>query len=115
MLNGFGGAMNRLGYTWDRGMFGTDRGQYDELEAVLSACSGVALFRKSAFLTAGGFDRRFFMYQEAVDLCCRFWLLGWQVITPPSARGLHESSGSTRKSRLREFQARASVRPSTGR
>ena len=29
LLNGVGGGMNRLGYTWDIGMFEEDRGQYD--------------------------------------------------------------------------------------
>src|SRR5690606_18301682 len=29
-LNGVGGCMNRLGYSWDRGMYEKDEGQYDQ-------------------------------------------------------------------------------------
>lgn len=98
-LNGVGGAMNYLGYTWDRGMFETDRGQYDRSEEVLFASAGAGLFRRHAFLEAGGFDEAFFMYHEDVDLCWRLWLLGYRVITAPRAEALHHFSASTRKSR----------------
>lgn len=98
-LNGVGGAMNYLGYTWDRGMFEQDRGQYDRSEEVLFACGGAALFRRSAFLDAGDFDERFFMYHEDVDLCWRLWLLGHRVVTAPQARIYHRFSASTRDNR----------------
>ncbi len=98
-LNGVGGAMNYLGYTWDRGMFELDEGQFDRSEEVLFASAGAALFRRSAFLTAGGFDERFFMYHEDVDLCWRFWLLGFRVITAPQAVALHHFGGSTREAK----------------
>ncbi len=96
-LNGVGGMMNSLGYTWDRGMFETDRGQYDQPQEVLFASAGAALFRRSAFLEAGGFDERFFMYHEDVDLCWRLWLLGHRVVTAPKAVALHHFSASTRE------------------
>ncbi|RPJ59558.1 MAG: glycosyltransferase family 2 protein [Acidobacteria bacterium] len=94
-LNGVGGAMNYLGYTWDRGMFEVDAGQLDQPAEVLFASAGAALFRRSTFLTAGGFDERFFMYHEDVDLCWRFWLLGHRVLTAPRAVALHHFGGST--------------------
>ena len=98
-LNGVGGIMNYLGYTWDRGMFEADRGQYDQPAEVLFASAGAALFRRSAFLEAGGFDERFFMYHEDVDLCWRLWLLGFRVVTAPRAVAFHHFGGSTRDSR----------------
>ena len=98
-LNGVGGMMNTLGYTWDRGMFEADRGQYDEPAEVLFASAGAALFRRSTFLEAGGFDERFFMYHEDVDLCWRLWLLGFRVVTAPGAVAFHHFGGSTRDSR----------------
>ena len=97
VLNGVGGSMNYLGYTWDRGMFEKDRGQYDHSDEVLFACGGAALFRRSSFLSAGGFDRRFFMYHEDVDLCWRSWILGYRVVTAPRARVFHRFSASTRE------------------
>ncbi len=98
-LNGVGGAMNYLGYTWDRGMFEADEGQLDQPEEVLFASAGAALFRRSTFLTVGGFDERFFMYHEDVDLCWRFWLLGSRVVTAPRALALHHFGGSTRQAK----------------
>jgi GT2 family glycosyltransferase len=97
LLNGVGGAMNRLGYTWDRGMFEPDHGQWDHPAEVLFACAGAALFRKQAFCDAGGFDEAFFMYHEDVDLCWRFWLLGGKVVTAPSAVAYHHFGGATKR------------------
>ena len=98
-LNGVGGMMNYLGYTWDRGMFETDCGQYDQTEEVLFASAGAALFRRSMFLEAGGFDEHFFMYHEDVDLCWRLWLFGNRVVTAPQAVAIHHFSGSTQMSK----------------
>jgi len=44
-----------------------------------------------------GFDERFFLYLEDVDLCYRVWQLGWEVWYLPSAEVLHLLGGSTRK------------------
>ena len=49
ILNGVGGSMNYLGYTWDRGMNECDRGQYDTVQEVLFASAGAALFRRDIF------------------------------------------------------------------
>lgn len=98
-INGVGGCMNRIGYTWDRGMFEPDRGQYDQPSDVLFASAGAALFRREAFLRVGGFDERFFMYHEDVDLCWRLWILGYRVTTAPDARALHHFGGTTKSAR----------------
>ena len=95
VLNGVGGAMNQLGYTWDLGMFEEDKGQYDQSREVLFASAGAALFRRSVFLESGGFDKGFFMYHEDVDLCWRFWLLGFRVLTAPGAVAYHHFGAST--------------------
>ncbi|HSR53397.1 MAG TPA: glycosyltransferase family 2 protein [Acidobacteriota bacterium] len=99
LLNGVGGAMNRLGYTWDRGMYEEDKGQYDRIQEVLFASAGAALFRRSTFLEAGGFDDSFFMYHEDVDLCWRLWIQGHRVVTAPSAVVYHHFGGATQKTR----------------
>jgi len=98
-LNGVGGAMNYIGYTWDRGMFEPDSGQYDRSDDVLFASAGAALFSRAAFLGCGGFDERFFMYHEDVDLCWRFWIQGYRVVTEPTAVAFHHFGGSTREAR----------------
>lgn len=104
LLNGVGGCMNFVGYAWDRGMFEEDRGQYDQPEEVLFASAGAALFCRPSFLEAGGFDERFFMYHEDVDLCWRLWLLGYRVITAPQAVAYHHFGGATRRARGLEWR-----------
>lgn len=96
VLNGVGGCMNRLGYSWDRGYGEQDLGQYDEPADVLFASAGAALFDRCALLEAGGFDERFFMYHEDVDLGWRLRLGGRRVVTAPAARALHHFGGTTR-------------------
>jgi GT2 family glycosyltransferase len=98
-LNGVGGGMNKLGYTWDIGMFEKDNGQYDSPSEVIFAPASAALFRKSAVIEAGGFDESFFMYHEDVDLGWRMWLLGHRIVTCPKAIAYHHFGGSTKASR----------------
>jgi GT2 family glycosyltransferase len=94
-LNGVGGCMNALGYTWDRGMFERDTGQYDEPEEVLFASAAAALFRRATFLETGGFDERFFMYHEDVDLGWRLWLSGYRIVTQPQSVVYHHFGAAT--------------------
>ena len=98
-LNGVGGCMNRLGYTWDRGMFEEDLGQYDEPAPVIFASAGASLFRRSTLEHLGGFDEGMFMYHEDVDLGWRLWLSGHQVRTAPAAVAFHHFAGTTKASR----------------
>jgi GT2 family glycosyltransferase len=99
ILNGVGGCMNLLGYTWDRGMFEEDEGQFDEIEPVIFAPAAAALFSRKHFLEVGGFDERFFMYHEDVDLGWRLWLLGSQILTAPRAVVHHHFGGSTKENK----------------
>jgi N-acetylglucosaminyl-diphospho-decaprenol L-rhamnosyltransferase len=47
------------------------------------------LLRRSAFEAVGGFDERYFMYVEDVDLCWRLWRTGWRVAYEPAGRVVH--------------------------
>lgn len=51
--------------------------------------------RREAFDAVGGFDDRYFMYMEDVDLCWRLWRAGWRVGYEPSARVVHAIGRST--------------------
>lgn len=95
ILNGVGGCMNRVGYTWDRGMFEPDRGQYDRSEEVFFACAGACLMRREAFEAAGGFDELFFMYHEDVDLCWTLRQMGGDILTVPQAVVYHKFGGTS--------------------
>jgi N-acetylglucosaminyl-diphospho-decaprenol L-rhamnosyltransferase len=53
------------------------------------------LVRRSAFGRVGGFDERYFMYMEDVDLGDRLGKAGWQSVYVPSAEVLHHKGHST--------------------
>jgi GT2 family glycosyltransferase len=73
-----------------------DEGQYDSTGfEPFSFCGGAALLRKAVFEQAGGFDEKFFMYVEDVDLSWRLRLLGYEVRLAPEAKVAHFFSGST--------------------
>lgn len=49
---------------------------------------------RNAFQAVAGFDLRFFLYWEDVDLCRRMQQVGWQVVLVPDARALHKRGHS---------------------
>jgi N-acetylglucosaminyl-diphospho-decaprenol L-rhamnosyltransferase len=53
------------------------------------------LVRRSAFGRVGGFDERYFMYMEDVDLGDRLAQAGWLSVYVPSAEVLHHKGHST--------------------
>ena len=52
------------------------------------------LVRTAAVRQVGGFDARFFMYFEEVDLCRRLAAYGWQTWYEPAAAVIHHHSQS---------------------
>jgi len=66
-------------------------------EREVTFASGCALFaRRSALEQLGGFDPRFFMYEEDVELCLRARELGIRIRYIPQALVLHRVQGSSR-------------------
>jgi N-acetylglucosaminyl-diphospho-decaprenol L-rhamnosyltransferase len=58
--------------------------------------SGALLFlRRSALDSVGGWDERYFMYMEDVDLCWRLRRIGWRVAYEPSGHATHVQGAST--------------------
>jgi N-acetylglucosaminyl-diphospho-decaprenol L-rhamnosyltransferase len=55
------------------------------------------LFPCSVYEKAGGFDERYFLYYEDVDLCARLQLLGNQVILCPRAKVVHHARRSSHR------------------
>lgn len=53
------------------------------------------LCRRSAFDRAGGFDERFFLYFEDIDLCVRMRAAGSRLLYVPQARVFHEGGATT--------------------
>ena len=67
---------------------------------------GAALMiRAETLAQVGGFDERFFMYCEEVDLCRRVKAAGWGVYCVPQAEIVHLVAQSTRQFRDRMFVA----------
>ena len=57
------------------------------------------LLRRTAFEAVGGFDERFFMYFEDVDLSRRIRLAGWRLASVDDAVAYHVKGGSRRSDR----------------
>ena len=53
------------------------------------------LMRRAAFAEIGGFDERYFMYMEDVDLGDRLGRAGWLNVYVPSAEIMHDKGHST--------------------
>jgi GT2 family glycosyltransferase len=75
----------------------------DENEsAAVDAVSGSFMFiRRSLFDQLGGFDERFFMYGEDIDLCWRVRELGYEVWYHPLTQIIHRKGQSSARSPLR--------------
>jgi N-acetylglucosaminyl-diphospho-decaprenol L-rhamnosyltransferase len=63
------------------------------------------LLRGPAFDEVGGFDERYFMYMEDVDLGDRFGRAGWQNVYVPTAEVLHDKGHSTGRDPARNLAA----------
>jgi N-acetylglucosaminyl-diphospho-decaprenol L-rhamnosyltransferase len=56
------------------------------------------LLRKDAFHQLGGFDTRFYMYCEDVDLCARLRLAGWRIQVNAEFMVIHDAQRASQKS-----------------
>lgn len=56
------------------------------------------VFRRDVYRQMGGFNEKFFLYYEDVDLCARIWLKGLRVALIPGARVTHEARRSSHRS-----------------
>lgn len=58
------------------------------------------LFDSTAFRAINGFDEKFFLYYEDVDICARLRNLGHKIIACPSCRVIHDGQRASRRSAL---------------
>lgn len=56
------------------------------------------LWRSAAFRAVGGFDERYFLYYEDVDICARLPRQGFRVTLVPAARVTHHAQRASRRS-----------------
>jgi len=56
------------------------------------------IYRRDAYQKIGGFDdRRFFMYLEDADICCRLIKSGWQTMINPDFQVVHMAQRASRR------------------
>ena len=99
VLDDTGDFLRRDGSAEQRGRFRRDRGLFDEPGEVWGACAGAALYRRDAVLGIGGFEERFVMYLEDVDLALRLRLAGWGCRYEPAIARHHGASAEAHRSR----------------
>ena len=62
-------------------------------------CAGMfMLFRSQDFERLGGFDERYFLYYEDVDICVRVWQQGVRVVACPKVSVVHDARRDSRRS-----------------
>jgi len=77
---------------------------------VFAAPGAAPLFRRRVYDLLGGYEERFFLYYEDVDLAFRAALAGHHALLVPSARVVHRLGATTRSmARLRFYVARNSM------
>ncbi len=95
-------TINSLGVALGPDGAGTDIGMHDPddpddcVARDLDVFTGGAVLLRRTFLEdSGGFDERFFLYYEDVDLALRGRELGWRYRLAPASRVRHRGSATT--------------------
>ena len=73
----------------DLGVVYNSKTKIDEIREVSSAKGASMLVRSDIFKKLGGFDQKFFVTFEDVDLCWRSWILGYRVLIIPASIVYH--------------------------
>ena len=95
MINNAGTRIDGEGRFGDRGIFEFDHGQFDLVTDVPALCGASVLLRRTMLERIGGFDTRYFMYFEDVDLSWRARRAGWRLVYTPRSRLRHVHAGSS--------------------
>jgi GT2 family glycosyltransferase len=78
--------------------------------AVFAAPGAAPVFRRDVFEQLGGYEERFFLYYEDMDLAFRAVLRGYHALLVPGARVTHQLGATTRsRARARFYVARNSA------
>jgi GT2 family glycosyltransferase len=78
------------------------------VEAVIGTC---VVFRRKAIEAVRGFDERYFMFAEDLDICRRLGRAGWQILLEPRVRVQHYYGAVRRQfRRLTEFHRLRALR-----
>lgn len=94
-LDGTGDVYHVSGLAWRRDHGRPVETGTNEAGEIFAPCAAAALYRRDAFLEAGGFDEEYFCYFEDVDLGFRLRLLGHGCRYVPDAEVRHVGSAVT--------------------
>ncbi len=97
LLDGVGDIYHVSGLVWREGHGIKAAGAYLEEREIFSPCGAAAMYKRSAFVEAEGFDEDYFCYVEDVDLGFRLRLLGYRCLYVPDSIVLHKGSALTGK------------------
>lgn len=88
--------------------------EWDHLDTrpVAQVMGAFLMIRRDLFVAVGGFDERFFVYYEDLDLCLRVADSGYQVVHVAQATAVHDGGGTTSAVRDRRlcYEATSRVR-----
>lgn len=76
---------------------------------VFAAPGAAPVFRRRVFEALGGYEERFFLYYEDVDLAFRALLRGHRALMVPRARVVHELGATSVRRQVRFYVARNSL------
>lgn len=94
-LDGTGDIYTASGLAWRRHHGRPTAGTAMSREEVFSPCAAAALYRRDAYLEAGGFDEGYFCFFEDIDLAFRLRLAGHRCLYVPDAVVHHVGSAIT--------------------
>jgi GT2 family glycosyltransferase len=78
--------------------FGGSNGTYPKLNSSPDWVAGMfMLFRSDVFREIGGFDEKFFLYYEDVDICWTLRQKGYEIKFVPSVEVIHDARRESRK------------------
>ncbi len=94
-VNSAGGNIVFNGQGYDIGFLNDDREEYNVQEDKGAVCGASMMVKKQTFIDLGGFDPSYFLYFEDIDLCWRYWLIGYRVVYVPESVVYHKFGGTS--------------------
>jgi hypothetical protein len=88
------GSLTWYGMGYKRECEQPDTGEWDKPKDVLFATGAAMFVRAGVYRAVDGFDDRYFMFYEDVDLGWRLNLLGWRVRYVPTSAAFHRHHAS---------------------
>lgn len=95
VVNNVGCRLLAGGFGADRGYLEPDHGQFTEPEEIFGWCGAAVLLSRQYLDAVGGFEERFFLYYEDLDLSWRGRSQGWRHVYVPESVVRHVHSATT--------------------